>query len=37
MIYSKRRKGGQRKYYTRKSFRLKRYKHYGGAGADDKS
>jgi len=37
MIYSKRRKGGQRKYYTRKSFRLKQYKHYGGAGADDKS
>jgi hypothetical protein len=32
MIYSKRRRGGQRNHYTRKSFRVKRYKHYGGAG-----
>jgi predicted RNase H-like nuclease (RuvC/YqgF family) len=32
MIYSKRRRGGQRKYYTRKSFRVKRYKHYGAGG-----
>ena len=35
MIYSKRRRGGQRKYYTRRSFRVKRYKHYGGAWIND--